>query len=62
VRLRATWPLPVAAVLILVGLIYLQGPLSAQVIGLALLIAGAGLVAWTFTSRRAVTTVNPPRT
>lgn len=50
-RLRATWPLPAAAILILVGLIYAQGPLSAQIIGIVLILVGGGLVGWAFVPR-----------
>jgi multidrug transporter EmrE-like cation transporter len=51
--LRATWPLPAAAVLMLVGVFYLSGGAAiAQAIGIILILAGIGLLAWGFTPRR----------
>jgi len=53
VRLRATWPLPIAVILVLGGLIYARvGPLSAEIISGLLILGGLGLAAWAFTSRR----------
>jgi hypothetical protein len=60
-QLRATWPLPAAAILILVGLIYAEGPLSAQTISLALILGGVGLIAWAFAPKRPSPETMTPR-
>ena len=60
-RLRATWPLPVAAVLILVALFYALGPLVAQIIALMLIVAAGVLVGWALAPRPAGVKAAPPR-
>jgi uncharacterized membrane protein YccC len=59
-RLRATWPLPAAVILVLVGLIYARGPLIAEVISLVLILAGLVLAGWALTPRRSSSSVHSP--
>jgi len=49
--MRATWPLPTAALLILVGLFYAQAGLIGEAISLVLIVSGLVLIAWGFAPR-----------